>query len=210
MSDLAGLKVAVIATDGVEESELNEPIRALKQAGASVQILSVKTGTIQAFKHLDKASQVNVDGLLEAGSADDFDALVMPGGALNADHLRAEPAVQSFVRSCERVSKPIAFICHAPWILVSSGVVKGRTLTGYHTIMEDIVNAGGEWVDRDVVRDGNWVSSRQPADLPAFNREMLQLFGEWRNAQTQKRDIPIPSMTTSGAAGLEAGVPPPQ
>jgi len=189
MSDLKGLKVAVIATDGVEESEILEPVRALKEAQADVRVLSIKSGDIQAFKHLEKGQKIKVDAVLDAGSADDYDALVLPGGAVNADQLRVEEFVKKFVLSLQRVGKPIASICHAPWVLVSAGLVKGRKLTSYHTIVEDIINAGGEWEDNEVVRDGNWVSSRQPGDLPAFNREMLALFSQTR----EDRLVPSPA-----------------
>ena len=110
--------------------------------------------------------------------AGDYDAVLLPGGALNADALRVEKAAQEFVREIDRAKKPIAVICHGPWLLVSAGLVKGRTLTSYHTIQDDIRNAGGKWEDEEVVRDGNWVSSRQPSDIPAFNREMLALFAQ--------------------------------
>ena len=176
--NLSGFKVAVIATHGVEESEILEPIKALRGAQADVKVLSIEPGEIQAFKHLEKGQKIKVDAVLDLGSADDFDAVVFPGGAVNADHLRTHGLVKKFVLSFHRLSKPIAFICHAPWILVSAGLTRGRTMTSYYTIMDDIVNAGGEWVDAEVVRDGNWVSSRQPTDLPAFNREMLAVFSE--------------------------------
>jgi len=177
-NSLRGFKVAVIATHGVEESEILEPLKALREAQADVKVLSTEPGEIQAVKHLEKGEKIPVDAVLDLGSADDFDGVVFPGGAVNADQLRVNSFVKKFVLSFQRIGKPIAFICHAPWILTSAGVAKGRTLTSYHTIMDDIVNAGGEWVDREVVRDGNWVSSRQPSDLPAFNREMLALFAE--------------------------------
>lgn len=176
MADLSELRVAVIATDGFEETELTEPVRALKEAGATVEVVSPQSGQIQAFQHHDKSITVDIDRVLEEVQADEYDALVLPGGALNADTLRVEPKVQSFIRQFQEAGKPMAVICHAPWILVSANTVQGRTLTSYHTIQDDVRNAGGNWVDQEVVVDGNWVTSRQPSDIPAFNREMLNLF----------------------------------
>jgi protease I len=178
MTNLKDLRVACIAGDGVEEAEILEPVKALRHAGASVDIFSPKSGEIQTFSHFDKASKVKAQALKSA-HPDDYDALLLPGGALNADALRVEPAVKRFVQSFDRDKKPMAFICHAPWILISAGLVKNRTLTGYHTIEDDVRNAGGHWVDHEVACDYNWVSSRQPGDLPVFNREMLNTFAEF-------------------------------
>ncbi len=168
--------VAVIATDGFEESELTEPLRALKEAGAQVDVVSLKKGPIQAFRHHDKTVRVNVDRTLDEVRPDSYDAVMLPGGALNADQLRVEPRLQQFLRSFEQSGKPIAAICHAPWELISAGLVRGRKMTAYHTIRDDIQNAGGHFLDQEVVVDRNWVTSRQPSDIPAFNREMLNLF----------------------------------
>lgn len=176
MADIKDLRVAILATDGFEESELTEPARALQEAGAQVEVISLKPGEIQGFRHHDKGNTVKVDRVLDEVQASDYDALQLPGGGLNADALRAQPKVQAFVREFQDQGKPMAIICHAPWILVSAGLVQGRTLTSYHTIQDDIRNAGGNWVDQEVVVDGNWVTSRQPSDLEAFHREMLQLF----------------------------------
>lgn len=179
MTDLSNLSVAVLATDGFEEAELTEPVRALKEAGARVEVLSTKSGQIQAFRHHDKGTTVSVDRLLDEAQPSEYDAVLLPGGALNADTLRMEPKVQSFLQEMQQAGKPFASICHAPWELVSANLVKGRTLTSYYTIQDDIRNAGGNWVDREVVVDGNWVTSRQPDDIPAFNREMLKLFAHF-------------------------------
>jgi deglycase len=176
MAELSNFRVAVLATDGFEESELTEPVKALKAAGAAVTIVSPKAGEIQGFRHDTKGAKVKVDRTLPEAHADDFDAVQLPGGALNADTMRVIPEVQQFLRAMQQAGKPMAIICHAPWELVSAGLVRGRTLTSYHTIQDDIRNAGGEWVDREVVEDGNWVTSRQPTDLPAFNRAMIKLF----------------------------------
>ena len=177
MSKLTDFRVAVLATDGFEETELTEPVKALREAGARVTILSLEPGEIQAVRHdLDKTIRVNVDGTIRDASAEEFDAVHLPGGTVNADSLRTVPEVQAFLRAMQDAGKPLAAICHAPWELVSAGLVRGRTLTSYHTIQDDIRNAGGNWVDQEVVEDGNWVSSRQPSDIPAFNRAMIRLF----------------------------------
>jgi protease I len=180
MSDkkLNGFRVAIVASNGFEEAELLEPRKALEEAGARTTVLAPQSGKIQGMKHDEKSNSVNVDATLEHANANDFDAALLPGGALNADALRVEPAAQRFVQEMDRAKKPIAFICHAPWLLVSAGLVKGRTMTSYHTIQDDLRNAGAKWVDKEVVRDGNFVSSRQPTDIPAFNREMIALFSE--------------------------------
>jgi protease I len=177
MSELNGLRVAVLATDGFEDSELTEPVKALREAGAQVTILSPKPGEIQGVRHdIDKTIKVKVDRTIAGASAEEFDAVHLPGGALNADAMRMVPEVQAFLRAMQHAGKPLSVICHAPWELVSAGLVRGRTLTSYHTIQDDIRNAGGRWVDREVVEDGNWVSSRSPDDIPAFNPAMIRLF----------------------------------
>jgi protease I len=176
MENMSHFRVAVIAVDGVEESELTEPVKALKNAGFAVDILSKKGGLIQAFRHHDKAGKIPVDRSLDEAAPNDYSAVMLPGGALNADSGRMETQIQHFVRAINRSAKPMAFICHAPCLLISAGLVNGRLLTSYHTIQDDVKNAGGNWVDKDVVVDKNWVSSRQPSDIPAFNREMLRLF----------------------------------
>ena len=177
---LEQMRVAILVSDGFEESELIEPRKALDEAGAKTVVVAPKAGKVQAMKHDEKTGQVNADLTLDKAKAYDFDAVLLPGGALNADHLRVEKAAQEFVRSAEQAGKPIAVICHGSWLLVSAGLVKGHTLTSYHTIQDDIRNAGGNWKDEAVVRDHNWVSSRQPSDIPAFNREMIKLFAEHR------------------------------
>src|SRR2546421_9221847 len=177
MSKLTDFRVAVLATDGFEESELTEPVKALRDAGARVTIVSLKPGQIQGVRRdLDKTVKVKVDRTIGDVSAEEFDAVHLPGGTVNADSLRMVPEVQAFLRAMQGAGKPLAAICHALWELVSAGLVPGRTLTSYHTIQDDIRNAGGTWLDREVVADANWVTSRQPADLPAFNRAMLFLF----------------------------------
>jgi protease I len=175
---LQGVRVAILATNGFEEAELVEPKKALEEAGARVLVVAPKSGSIYGMKHHDKAGEVQVDLELSSAKSDEFDAVMLPGGALNADALRVEKEAQRFVQEMDRGGKPVAFICHAPWLLVSAGLTRGRTLTSYHTIQDDIRNSGGTWVDREVVRDRNWVSSRKPDDIPAFNKEVIGLFGE--------------------------------
>jgi protease I len=175
---IEGLRVAILATDGVEEAELAEPRKALDEAGAKTTLISVKPGKIQAMKHDEKSSKYDVDATFDDVDPNGFDAVLLPGGGLNADALRVVSAAQEFVRAIDQAGKPLAFICHAPWLLISAKLVEGRTLTSYHTIQDDVRNAGGTWIDKEAVRDGNWVSSRQPSDIPAFNREMIILFGE--------------------------------
>jgi protease I len=175
---LNGLRVAILATDGFEEAELLQPRKALDAAGAKTTVIAPKSGKIQGMKHDEKSEKVAVDTTFESAKPAEFDAVLLPGGALNADALRVVGPAQKFVQEFNNARKPIAFICHAPWLLLSAGLTKGRTLTGYHTIQDDLRNAGDKWEDKEVVRDGNWVSSRQPTDIPAFNREMISLFSE--------------------------------
>jgi len=183
--NLQGLRVAILATDGVEDAELKDPRKALDDAGAKTTLIAPKAGKIQSFNHSDKASQYDVNATLDQVRAEQFDAVLLPGGALNADALRVHPRAQEFVRQINQSGKPIAVICHAPWLLVSAGLVKGRSMTSYHTIQDDIRNAGGKWQDEEVIQDKNWVSSRQPSDIPAFNRAMIELFSEQRKSSTQ-------------------------
>ena len=175
---LNGMRVAIIVSDDFEQVELTEPRQALQQAGAETVLIAPKPGQVQGMQHDQKAQSFPVDQTLDQANPDQFDAILLPGGALNADFLRMQPKAQEFVRRFDQQGKPLAAICHAPWLLVSAGLVKGRTLTSYHTIQDDIRNAGGSWQDREVVRDRNWVTSRQPSDIPAFNRELLALFAE--------------------------------
>ena len=176
--NLSGLRVAILATDLFEEAELVEPRKALDDAGAITVIIAPHSGEIQAVKHDTKTQKVKVDQTLEQADPDDFDAVLLPGGAMNADKIRMDENAQEFVRDIDDSGKPIAVICHGPWLLVSAGLVDGRHLTSYYTIQDDVRNAGADWSDEECVRDENWVSSRQPSDIPAFNREMIKLFQE--------------------------------
>jgi protease I len=180
---LDGLRVAILVGNDFEQVELTEPRKALEDAGATCRIISPDSGTITGVNHDEKKDKFRVDFTLDQVSADEFDAVLVPGGALNADSLRVHPKAQEFIRDMDREDKPMAVICHAPWLLVSAGIAAGRHLTGYHTIQDDLRNAGAEYEDREVIRDGNLVTSRQPSDIPAFNREMIKLFAEGRQRQ---------------------------
>ncbi|PSH05468.1 MAG: protease [Acidobacteria bacterium] len=173
---LKGFRVAILATDLFEESELLEPRKALDEAGATTVLIAPHPGEIQAVKHDKPTVKVKVDQTLADADPDKFDALLLPGGEKNADSLRKEPLAQDFARRIDQTRRPVAFICHGGWLLVSARLVKGRHLTSYQTIQEDFRNAGAFWKDNEVVLDGNWVSSRQPSDIPRFNQEMLSLF----------------------------------
>lgn len=183
--NLQGLRVAIIATDLFEEAELIEPRKALDAAGAKTEVISPKAGEIQAVRHDEKTQKVKVDRTLDNARADEFDAILLPGGAMNADALRMERKAQEIVRHANESNKPIAVICHGSWLLVSAGLLTGRKMTSYYTIQDDIKNAGATWTDETVVVDKNWVSSRQPNDIPAFNREMIKLFSEARSKQNR-------------------------
>jgi protease I len=176
MTNLNNMRIAIIAVDGFEEVELTEPKKALEQAGAHAEVISEKPGKIQGFKHHDKAAKIAVDRTFDEAKPDEYDGLLLPGGALNADTARANPQVRYFISEMDRAGKPMAVICHAPWELISADAIRGRKLTSWHTIQDDIRNAGGEWTDEPVVVDQNLVTSRGPQDLPVFNREMIALF----------------------------------
>jgi len=176
--ELKGRRVAILATDGFEQIELTSPREALENAGAKCIVVSPKDGEIQGFKHHDKADKIKVDLSLNKADANDFDAVLLPGGVINGDALRIEKRAQQFIQEIDRAGKPVMVICHGGWILVSAGLVKGRTMTSWPTLQDDIRNAGGTWRDEKVVHDRNWVSSRKPDDLPAFNEEIVRALGE--------------------------------
>lgn len=173
---LQGMRVAMIVSDDFEQAEFTEPKKALEQAGAKVTVIAPKAGQVTGINHDVKADSFNVDMTLDQANPSDFDALMLPGGALNADALRMMPKAQQFVKDFDGNGKPIAFICHAPWLLASANIVKGRTMTSWASIQDDLRNAGANWVDQEMVQDRNWVSSRSPKDLGAFNPAMVQLF----------------------------------
>lgn len=179
---LVGKRVAILATDGVEQIELIAPKKALDEAGAKTLVVSPKAGTIKGWQHDKWGDEIRVDQPLDAARADDFDALMLPGGVMNPDHLRQNERAVQFVRRFFELGKPVAAICHAPWMLVEAGVVRGRTLTSFPSLRTDIENAGGDWVDREVVTDEGLVTSRRPDDIPAFNKKMLEEFEEGLHA----------------------------
>ena len=175
-SNLSGKRVAILATDGVEQVELTEPQQALKDAGAHPVVVSPKEGSIKAWQHDHWGDEIPVDMNLRDARAEDFEALMLPGGVMNPDHLRMDKAAVQFVKDFVAAGKPVAAICHGPWLLVEAGAVKDRTLTSWPSLETDIRNAGGDWVDREVVTDQGLVTSRKPGDLPAFNRKMIEEF----------------------------------
>lgn len=175
---LAGLRVAFLATDGVEQVELSAPLDAVRAAGGEAQLVSVKADVIQGLNHIDKGRTFPVDRLVSDVSAHDYQALVLPGGVVNADALRLDPDAVRFVREFMELDKPVAAICHAPWMLVEADAVEGRTLTSWPSLKTDIVNAGGTWVDQMVVVDQTLVTSRKPDDLPAFCAKLVSIVAQ--------------------------------
>ena len=184
-NSLAGIRIACLSTNGFEWAELADPKKAFEQSGATVDVIAPESGDIYGMKHHDKADNVKVDRTLDDADPDDYDAVLLPGGALNADTLRAVPAAQKFVQTAESSRKPIAVICHGGWLLVSAGLVSGHTLTSWPTIQDDIKNAGGNWVNEEVHVDGRWISSRKPDDIPAFIREATRIFAQSRQSGTK-------------------------
>jgi len=172
--ELKGRKIAILATDGFEQSELTEPKQNLENAGAKVDVLSIHEGKIKGWNKTDWGSSVKVDHLVNEAKPSDYDALVLPGGVMNPDHLRMNKPAISFVREFAQSGKPIAAICHGPQTLIEAGVVKGHTMTSYPSIHTDLMNAGANWVDRAVVTDANFITSRTPDDIPAFSRAITQ------------------------------------
>jgi protease I len=175
---LLGRRVAVLAADGFEKIELTMPVAALRAAGAEVDIISLRCGSIRGMNLHEPAGKVPVDYVLDDTDPDDYDALLIPGGFISPDLLRQSAAAREFVRRFNRDRKPIATLCHGPWLLASAGLTRGRTMTSWPGIRDDMVHSGATWLDREVVRDGNWVSSRGPQDMRAFIRAMRELFAE--------------------------------
>lgn len=182
---LSGLNIAVLLTDGFEQVEFTEPRAALEQQGALIKIISDRHGQVQGFHHHDPADQFDID--LTFGEADpkDFDAVLLPGGEKNGDRMRNIAEAQHFLREIQEDGKPIAAICHGGWVLTTAGLVEGRTLTSWPSLQEDFRNAGGKWVDQEVVVDGNLVTSRKPGDIPAFNQKMCDMLAQWLRANTR-------------------------
>jgi protease I len=181
MPQLDGKRIAILATDGFEQSELLEPKRALEEAGAKVEVISPKQGHIRGWKMKDWGDTVPVDRPLSAARVEDFDGLVVPGGQINPDLLRADPKAVQFVRDFFASGKPVGAICHGPWLLIEAGVIEGCRATSYHSIKTDMKNAGANWVDEPVVVDKGLVTSRKPDDIPAFSEKLIEEFAEGRH-----------------------------
>jgi protease I len=180
---LAGRKIAILATDGVERIELTEPRRALEEAGATVELLAPAAGSILSMDHLERRDPLSVDRRVSEAAPQDYDGLVLPGGVVNADKLRADPGAVRFVRAFFESGGPIGVICHGAWILIETGLLRGRTLTSYPTMRTDIENAGARWVDEQVRDDDGLMSSRRPGDLPAFTAKIVEEFAKDRGAR---------------------------
>jgi protease I len=171
--ELNDMHIAIVVDDLFEQAELAEPKKALEAAGATVHIVSPKGPKVTGMQHDRKGDSFDVDVPLDWANPEDYDGLVLPGGVINADSLRMVDAAREFARAIDKAGKPLAVVCHGAWLLVSAGLAAGRTLTSWPSLQDDLRNAGATWVDREVVSDGNWTSSRKPADLPAFNREFI-------------------------------------
>ena len=182
---LKGKKIAILATDGFEQVELIEPKKALEDAGATTEIISPGSGEIKGWNFRDWGDKVKVDKTLDQVRPANYDALVLPGGVINPDHLRMEPKAVSFVKEFAESGKPVAAICHGPWTLVEAGVVQGRKMTSWPSLKTDLKNAGANWVDEQAVIDGNFITSRKPDDLPAFNQKIIEMVADnkqWKAA----------------------------
>ena len=175
---LVGKKIAILATDGFEQAELIEPRKALDEAGATTQIVSPAGWKAKGWNKKEWGQEVEIDVALDKANPAEFDALQLPGGVMNPDHLRMNPKAVEFVKHFFETGKPVAAICHAPWMVIEAGAARGRRIASWPSLKTDLQNAGAQWVDEDVVRDGNLVTSRRPDDIPAFNREMIKLFAE--------------------------------
>ncbi len=178
MGKLNGKKVAVLVDKGFEQVELTSPVDKLREEGADVKIVSPANGSVKGWDMTDWGKDFNVDVQLDEARPENFDALLLPGGVMNPDHLRMNPAAVRFIKDMYEAGKPVAAICHGPWTLIEAGAVRGRTMTSYPSIKTDLMNAGAHWVDKEVVVDKGLVTSRSPKDLNAFNRKMVEEFGE--------------------------------
>jgi protease I len=185
-NELSGKRVAILVTDGFEQVELTEPRKALEQAGANTEVVSPTQGRVKGWNHTEWGDEIQVDRPLDVANAGDYDALLLPGGVMNPDSLRMNTRAVQFVKSFFTENKPVAAICHGPWLLVEADVVRNRTVTSWPSLQTDIRNAGGNWVDREVVVDNGMVTSRKPADIPAFNKKMLEEIAEGRHAAAVK------------------------
>jgi protease I len=175
---LEDMKVAIVVDDLFEQAELAEPKTALEAAGVTVHIVAPRGPTVTGMKHHDKGDTFPVSVSLDQARPEDYDGLVLPGGVVNADALRMNPLAQAFARAIDQAGKPLAVVCHGAWLLISADLVSGRTLTSWPSLQDDLRNAGAHWVDEEVVKDGNWVTSRKPADIPAFSKAAIELIGQ--------------------------------
>ena len=176
--ELNGLKIAILVANGFEQEEMTEPRQALEKAGAKIELVSSEEKKVKGWKHTEWGDEFPVEVSLNHANANDYDALMLPGGVMNPDRLRLVPQAIGFVREFVKAEKPIAAICHAPWTLIDAGAVKGRRITSWPSLKTDLTNAGAIWVDEEAVRHGNVVTSRKPADIPAFNKKMIETFAE--------------------------------
>ncbi len=175
---ITGKKIAILATDGFEQVELTDPKDNLEQAGAKVDILSIKSGEIKGWDKTDWGKSVKVDRLVTDAKPADYDALVLPGGQINPDKLRMDKNAVAFVKQFVETGKPVAAICHGPWVLIEAGVVQGKTMTSWPSVHTDLSNAGANWVDKEVVQDGNLITSRKPEDIPAFSNKLIEALSQ--------------------------------
>lgn len=178
MNELKGMHVAILVANGFEQVEMTKPKEALEHAGAKTEIISPAKGEVQGWNHQDKGDKFRVDSDLNSARADDYDALLLPGGVMNPDQLRTLPQAVQFVKRFFQAGKPVAAICHGPWLLAEAGVIQGRRLTSWPSIKTDLINAGAHWSDDQVIVDNGLITSRKPDDIPAFNKMMIQEFGE--------------------------------
>jgi protease I len=186
--ELKGKRVAALVTKGFEQVELVDPKKALERAGATVNVVALEAGTVQGWNHAAWGEEVNVDETLDQAAATNYDALLLPGGVINADHLRMNDKAVQLVKNFFDMGKPVAVICHGAWIMVEAGVVRGLRMTSYPSLKTDLRNAGADWVDEEVVNDRGVVSSRKPQDLPAFNQKMIEEFAEGQHGAAGRRE----------------------
>ena len=198
-NELKGKKIAILAANFFEQVELTKPLAALKEAGAEVKIVSPISGRIQGMNHAEMGDKIDVDLTLADADPEDFDGLMIPGGTMNPDTLRSTEEALEFTRHFFQSGKPVALICHAPWVLIDAGLARGRTLTSWPAIQRDLQNAGANWVDKEVVVDNGLVTSRKPDDVPAFSKKMIEEFAEGKHSRSERSaaaaKVPVPLET---------------
>lgn len=203
---LKGVRVAILAADGFEQVELTQPRKTMLEQGASVEIISLRSGSIAGMHSLVPGKKIKVDRTVETADPSSYDALFIPGGLINPDLLRQNSAALDFVRAFDRADKPIASICHGPWVLISAGLVDGRRMTGWPGIKDDVKNAGAEWENMAVVVDGNWITSRGPHDLPQFNQALVEHFSPELEAEERYFALPMGKLAAGGIALAALGL----